>query len=41
MPESVSASGPVGVEVSVNDGADFTADGREFLYEVGATMEGL
>eukprot|EP00961_Rhodomonas_salina_P109467 1473504-Rhodomonas_salina.1 len=40
-PVSVSGPGIVGVEVSVNDGADFTADGKQFLYEVGATVDAL
>eukprot|EP00961_Rhodomonas_salina_P140310 1888226-Rhodomonas_salina.1 len=40
-PEAATGPGPVGVEVSVNDGADFTTDGKHFLYEVGATVEAL
>jgi len=31
----------VALEVSANGGADFTRDGVEFLYEAGATVEGL
>ena len=31
----------VALEVSANGGADFTRDGMEFLYEAGATVEGL
>jgi hypothetical protein len=31
----------VALEVSSNGGADFTRDGVEFLYEAGATVEGL
>jgi len=34
-------TGVVAVEVSLNGGADFSDTGREFTYEVGATVEGL
>ncbi|KAJ1464678.1 hypothetical protein T484DRAFT_3120831, partial [Baffinella frigidus] len=34
----MSAAGTVGVEVSVNGGADYTSDGREYLYQAGATV---
>jgi hypothetical protein len=33
--------GPVALEVSANGGADFTSDGKMFMYEMGATVEGL
>ena len=32
-------TGPVTVEVSANDGADFTSDGRMYVYAMGATVE--
>ena len=34
-------TGPVTVEVSVNEGADFTSDGKAYMYEHGATVEAL
>ena len=34
-------TGPVTVEVSANDGADFTSDGRMYVYAMGATVERL
>ncbi|MGB1601852.1 MAG: IPT/TIG domain-containing protein, partial [Promethearchaeia archaeon] len=34
-------TGKLAVEASVNDGADFTRTGREYLYEAGATVEAL
>jgi len=34
-------TGPVTVEVSVNDGADFTSDGKMYMYAMGATVEKL
>ena len=34
-------TGPVAVEVSVNEGADFTSDGKTYMYERGATVEAV
>ena len=34
----MATAGTVGVEVSVNGGADYTSDGREYLYQAGATV---
>ena len=40
-PASVSGTGTVAVEVSVNGGSDFTSDRVEYLYEESATVTGL
>ena len=34
-------TGPVTVELSINDGADFTSDGKMYMYEMGVTVSGL
>jgi len=34
-------TGKLAIEASVNDGADFTSNGREYLYEAGATADAL
>ena len=34
-------TGAVTVELSINDGADFTSDGKMYMYEMGVTVSGL
>jgi len=34
----VSVAGGVAVEVSVNGGADYTSDGKQYMYEAGALV---
>eukprot|EP00961_Rhodomonas_salina_P050163 673802-Rhodomonas_salina.1 len=40
-PKRMGAQGPVSLEVSINDGADFTSDGQQYVYDLEATVEGV